>query len=168
MSFYSNDHQWQLILAVWNGDKWKLFIELSERGENKHIQHIKRVIMMMLSTIQLNSPLFSMMTSGKAAFQLSPFLSSSIIINKNEWGLLSSIIFIHFIAASSKCVFPQQWEGSWFQSGVPKTIDIQGSTISNRGTCIASENDKFLMIEWVNFCDQILINLNSNKFFYLP
>lgn len=85
--------------------------------------------------------------SEKAAFQLSRFLSSSIIIN-NKRGL-STIIFIHFflIAASSNCVFPQQWEGSWFQSGVPQTIDIQGSTISNRGTCIASENDKFLMRE---------------------
>lgn len=56
------------------------------------------------------------------------------------------IIFI-FIAASSNCVFPQQWEGSWFQSGVPQTIGIQGSEMSNRGTCIASEGDKFLMRE---------------------
>lgn len=79
--------------------------------------------------------------------------------------------------ASSVCVFPHQWEGkyttrplkgfalslsrhptwsnlyfssgSWFQSGVPQTIDIQGSTMSNRGTCIASDGDKFLMREWV-------------------
>ncbi|CRK89436.1 CLUMA_CG003182, isoform D [Clunio marinus] len=49
--------------------------------------------------------------------------------------------------ASSNCVFPQQWEGSWFQSGVPQTIDIQGSTMSNRGSCIASDGDKFLMRE---------------------
>ncbi|KAL7016233.1 hypothetical protein ACKWTF_009969 [Chironomus riparius] len=47
--------------------------------------------------------------------------------------------------ASSNCVFPQQWEGSWFQSGVPQTINIQGSKMSNRGDCIASDGDKFLM-----------------------
>jgi hypothetical protein len=51
------------------------------------------------------------------------------------------------VSASSNCVFPQEWEGSWFQSGVPQTIDIQGSTMSNRGSCIASDGDKFLMRE---------------------
>lgn len=51
------------------------------------------------------------------------------------------------ITASSNCVFPSQWEGSWFQSGVPRSIEINGSTMSNRGTCIASDGDKFLMRE---------------------
>lgn len=61
-----------------------------------------------------------------------------------------SHIFQHFFflfSASSNCVFPQQWEGSWFQSGVPQTINIQGSKMSNRGDCIASDGDKFLMRE---------------------
>ncbi|CAO1439869.1 unnamed protein product [Diamesa serratosioi] len=49
--------------------------------------------------------------------------------------------------ASSNCVFKPQWEGSWFISGVPQTIDIEGSTMSNRGRCIASDGDKFLMVE---------------------
>lgn len=62
----------------------------------------------------------------------------------SNWYLLLPIF-----SASSNCVFPQQWEGSWFQSGVPQTIDIQGSTMSNRGSCIASDGDKFLMREWV-------------------
>ncbi|KAG5672930.1 hypothetical protein PVAND_003018 [Polypedilum vanderplanki] len=47
--------------------------------------------------------------------------------------------------ASSNYVFPQQWEGSWFQSGVPQPIEIQGSIMSSRGNCIASDGDKFLM-----------------------
>lgn len=55
--------------------------------------------------------------------------------------------FLRLLSASSNCVFPQQWEGSWFQSGVPNTIDILGSTMSNRGNCIASDGDKFLMRE---------------------
>lgn len=63
--------------------------------------------------------------------------------------MMFTVIDICFssFTASSNCVFPQQWEGSWFQSGVPQTIDIQGSTMSNRGSCIASDGDKFLMRE---------------------
>lgn len=57
------------------------------------------------------------------------------------------ILLFCLIPASSNCVFPSQWEGSWFQSGVPKSIEINGSTMSNRGTCIASDGDKFLMRE---------------------
>jgi len=63
-------------------------------------------------------------------------------------GLLTfTILLLSLFAASSNCVFPQQWEGSWFQSGVPQPIEIEGSAMSNRGKCIASDGDKFLMVE---------------------
>ena len=67
-----------------------------------------------------------------------------------DFGLfIYSCLFFYCIifAASSNCVFKPQWEGSWFISGVPQTIDIEGSTMSNRGRCIASDGDKFLMVE---------------------
>jgi hypothetical protein len=54
--------------------------------------------------------------------------------------------FLPIISGSSGCLFPKRWEGSWFQSGVPQTIDIQGSFLSNRGKCIASDGDKFLLV----------------------
>ena len=55
-------------------------------------------------------------------------------------------MFLFFIIGVSNCLFPQRWEGSWFQSGVPQKIDIQGSVLSNRGRCIASDGDKFLLV----------------------
>lgn len=72
-----------------------------------------------------------------------------------------NFFFYHF-PASSNCVFPAQWEGSWFQSGVPQPIAIQGSSMSNRGTCIASDGDKFLMREWVKKFKSILYIFNNN------
>ncbi|XP_063707345.1 uncharacterized protein LOC134836085 isoform X2 [Culicoides brevitarsis] len=47
---------------------------------------------------------------------------------------------------TSGCTFPSRWEGSWFQSGVPAPIHIKGSVITNRGRCIASDGDKFLLV----------------------
>lgn len=47
----------------------------------------------------------------------------------------------------SNCTFPQRWEGTWFQSGLQQPIVIKGSKLSFRGTCIASDGDKFLMAD---------------------
>lgn len=47
---------------------------------------------------------------------------------------------------TSGCTFPSRWEGSWFQSGVPAPIHIKGSVLSNRGKCVASDGDKFLLV----------------------
>lgn len=77
----------------------------------------------------------------------------------------SSVFSLISPPASSNCVFPQQWEGSWFQSGVPQTIDIQGSTMSNRGTCIASDGDKFLMREWVK--NTFFLAIDSRSFIFI-
>uniref|UniRef100_A0A336MFF1 CSON014129 protein n=1 Tax=Culicoides sonorensis TaxID=179676 RepID=A0A336MFF1_CULSO len=46
---------------------------------------------------------------------------------------------------SSGCTFPSRWEGSWFQSGVPQPIHIKGNMLSNRGKCVASDGDKYLL-----------------------
>ncbi|XP_055678392.1 uncharacterized protein LOC129787100 isoform X2 [Lutzomyia longipalpis] len=48
--------------------------------------------------------------------------------------------------AVSNCTFPQRWEGSWFQSGL-QPIYIKGSILSFRGKCVASDGDKFLMVD---------------------
>ncbi|XP_059620762.1 uncharacterized protein LOC132263675 isoform X2 [Phlebotomus argentipes] len=48
--------------------------------------------------------------------------------------------------AVSNCTFPQRWEGSWFQSGL-QPIHIKGSVLSFRGKCVASDGDKFLMVD---------------------
>ncbi|XP_055618252.1 uncharacterized protein LOC129763325 isoform X2 [Toxorhynchites rutilus septentrionalis] len=50
------------------------------------------------------------------------------------------------LQSSTGCAFPKRWEGRWFQSGVQQEITIEGSTLSTRGRCIASEGDKFLLV----------------------
>ncbi|XP_055612727.1 uncharacterized protein LOC129759337 isoform X2 [Uranotaenia lowii] len=50
------------------------------------------------------------------------------------------------LQSSTGCTFPKRWEGRWFQSGVQQEITIEGSTLSTRGRCIASEGDKFLLV----------------------
>lgn len=48
--------------------------------------------------------------------------------------------------ATTSCVFPQQWNGSWFQSTEQQPITFSGSVMSSRGRCIASEGDKYLLV----------------------
>ncbi|XP_058124306.1 uncharacterized protein LOC131265996 isoform X2 [Anopheles coustani] len=50
------------------------------------------------------------------------------------------------LQSGTGCAFPKRWEGQWFQSGVQQPITIEGSTLSTRGRCIASEGDKFLLV----------------------
>lgn len=45
------------------------------------------------------------------------------------------------------CTFPARWEGSWFLSGNQQPVHIKGSTLSFRGKCIATEGDKFLVVD---------------------
>ncbi|XP_015603491.1 uncharacterized protein LOC107271703 [Cephus cinctus] len=47
---------------------------------------------------------------------------------------------------STRCEFPSHWRGSWFQSGVPGLVTINGSIITNKGQCVAvGDGDKFLV-----------------------
>lgn len=50
------------------------------------------------------------------------------------------------LQSGTGCTFPKRWEGRWFQSGVQQEITIEGSTLSTRGRCVASEGDKFLLV----------------------
>ncbi|XP_034240217.1 uncharacterized protein LOC117644713 [Thrips palmi] len=45
----------------------------------------------------------------------------------------------------AECVFPEQWQGRWFQSGVPKLIAISSSDFETKGVCVHSEKDKYLI-----------------------
>lgn len=60
-------------------------------------------------------------------------------INVNFFSLLIS-------ASATNCVFPSQWNGSWFQSGEQQPITFSGSVMSSRGRCVASDGDKFLLV----------------------
>nr|XP_026486259.1 uncharacterized protein LOC113393532 isoform X2 [Vanessa tameamea] len=45
------------------------------------------------------------------------------------------------------CAFPTRWQGKWFQSGVIQPIMIDGAMLSNKGRCLSSEGDKFLIVD---------------------
>ncbi|XP_053602220.1 uncharacterized protein LOC128670518 isoform X2 [Plodia interpunctella] len=45
------------------------------------------------------------------------------------------------------CTFPPRWHGRWFQSGVIQPIIIEGDRLSNKGKCVSSEGDKFLIVD---------------------
>ncbi|XP_063360834.1 uncharacterized protein LOC134649959 isoform X2 [Cydia amplana] len=45
------------------------------------------------------------------------------------------------------CAFPARWHGRWFQSGVIQPISIEGDRLSNKGRCLSSEGDKFLIVD---------------------
>lgn len=59
--------------------------------------------------------------------------------------LLMSMFFLLFTVTN--CTFPQRWEGSWFLSGNQQPVFIKGSTLSFRGKCVASDGDKFLIVD---------------------
>ncbi|RVE46580.1 hypothetical protein evm_008767 [Chilo suppressalis] len=46
-----------------------------------------------------------------------------------------------------RCTFPSRWHGRWFQSGVLQPILIEGDRLSNKGKCVSSEGDKFLIVD---------------------
>lgn len=48
--------------------------------------------------------------------------------------------------STTSCVFPQHWNGSWFQSTEQQPITFSGSVMSSRGRCIASDGDKYLLV----------------------
>ncbi|TMW48468.1 hypothetical protein DOY81_006450, partial [Sarcophaga bullata] len=47
----------------------------------------------------------------------------------------------------TNCTFPARWEGSWFLSGYQQSIHIKGSQFSYRGKCVASDGNKYLIVD---------------------
>lgn len=43
------------------------------------------------------------------------------------------------------CEFPAQWNGRWFQSGNQGLVTVNGSMMTNKGRCIETKDDKFLI-----------------------
>uniref|UniRef100_A0A224XGN8 Putative conserved secreted protein n=1 Tax=Panstrongylus lignarius TaxID=156445 RepID=A0A224XGN8_9HEMI len=59
--------------------------------------------------------------------------------------------------SESLCLFPERWQGSWFQSGVRQTISIRLNRFSTKGRCIASkDDDKFLIMKESGNCYRCL------------
>ncbi|XP_037029362.1 uncharacterized protein LOC119069418 isoform X3 [Bradysia coprophila] len=63
---------------------------------------------------------------------------------------------------ATNCTFPQRWEGSWFLSGNQQPVFIKGSTLSFRGKCVASDGDKFLIVDDKG-CHRCLVIYEKHK-----
>lgn len=50
-----------------------------------------------------------------------------------------------FFLFTDCCKFPDHWVGNWYQSGIRKTIAIEGNRFSSKGSCVAADGDKFLI-----------------------
>lgn len=55
------------------------------------------------------------------------------------------------------CVFPEKWQGYWFQSGVRQSIQIHDNKFSTKGKCIASDGDKFLIVADKTNCHRCVV-----------
>ena len=49
--------------------------------------------------------------------------------------------------STGSCRFPSRWEGQWFQSGVRQAITLQHNRLSNKGRCVASDGEKYLVVD---------------------
>jgi hypothetical protein len=77
---------------------------------------------------------------------LTSMLPPTLPIWHSDFLLISHIS--HAAASfTDACRFPIKWEGSWFQSGVRQPIVIEQSRLSTKGRCIASEGDKFVVVD---------------------
>ncbi|KAK2583583.1 hypothetical protein KPH14_009527 [Odynerus spinipes] len=58
----------------------------------------------------------------------------------------------------SRCKFPEEWNGRWFQSGNPGLVTVNGSIISNKGQCIeVKDDDKFLVHDTKEGCYRCMV-----------
>ncbi|XP_049823135.1 uncharacterized protein LOC109604502 [Aethina tumida] len=82
-----------------------------------------------------------------------------------RWSIFIRYAFILFgslhLTATFKqqgqCFFPKHWEGNWFQSGVRQPVLIEGSRLSTKGRCLASEGDKFVMLDEKRACYRCVV-----------
>lgn len=55
------------------------------------------------------------------------------------------------------CRFPSRWEGQWFQSGVRQGITILHNRLSNKGRCVASDGEKYLVVDEKGSCFRCVV-----------
>uniref|UniRef100_A0A6M2DED8 Putative conserved secreted protein n=1 Tax=Xenopsylla cheopis TaxID=163159 RepID=A0A6M2DED8_XENCH len=59
---------------------------------------------------------------------------------------------------SSYCTFPSHWSGSWFQSGIQTSIEINTTHILQKGSCVESDSrGKFLLHDREESCYRCLV-----------
>lgn len=82
----------------------------------------------------------------------------------NQWSLCyPAFLLTWFVSLTTTfkqqggCYFPEKWEGSWFQSGIWQPVVIEGSRISSKGRCLATDGDKFLVLDEKRACYRCVV-----------
>ncbi|XP_068630532.1 uncharacterized protein [Battus philenor] len=76
--------------------------------------------------------------------------SSTLMLRWILYFLVVSCVPLGNTVKQDGCAFPARWQGRWFQSGVIQPILIDGDRLSNKGKCLSSEGDKFLIVDEKN------------------
>ncbi|XP_055321818.1 uncharacterized protein LOC129577954 isoform X3 [Sitodiplosis mosellana] len=126
-----------------------------------------------LNRINIDSPIDIAPISTKPAFYVQ--FEKRAQRSQNQWwkNLVIVICYLFLLSSSlricsankhdvSNCTFPQRWEGSWFLSGNQQPIFIKGNTLSFRGKCMASDGDKFLIVDEKG-CHRCLVIYEKHK-----
>ncbi|KAK6640074.1 hypothetical protein RUM43_008351 [Polyplax serrata] len=71
--------------------------------------------------------------------------------------ILESLPTFTAIRRDEMCRFPGKWEGTWFQSGVRSPITIEMNQLSSKGRCLASDGDKFLVVDDKSVCYRCIV-----------
>ncbi|KAJ8940121.1 hypothetical protein NQ318_009835 [Aromia moschata] len=69
----------------------------------------------------------------------------------------ASALSVLVLSVSGTCYFPERWEGTWFQSGVRQPILIEGPRLSNKGRCLGSDGDKFVVVDDKRECYRCVV-----------
>lgn len=101
--------------------------------------------MMMTSlAVSVNEPI-----GRRRCWPRSSGLLTSTLSDISIWIQLSLVLLfpwsIVVVTEIPSCQFPARWTGSWFQSGIQRHLQIDRTSISTKGKCVAVSGDKFLI-----------------------
>lgn len=145
---------WLIPQGMPSGDTFELFFWFCCDLPLIHLRYVHFRDLMVCWRIHDQMVCFKALDPGLIADHLDHFKTlwigfHSLFKSCPSWHYLNQIksnFPFLLITETSGCTFPSRWEGSWFQSGVPAPIHIKGSVLSNRGKCVASDGDKFLLV----------------------
>ncbi|KZC07858.1 hypothetical protein WN55_09844 [Dufourea novaeangliae] len=58
---------------------------------------------------------------------------------------------------NSRCEFPTEWNGRWFQSGNDELVTVNGPNMTSKGVCIDTKDDKFLIHDRKENCYRCIV-----------
>ncbi|KAJ8891104.1 hypothetical protein PR048_010614 [Dryococelus australis] len=72
---------------------------------------------------------------------------AAVTVERDAWATVLQEVSctVSLLLCAGGCLFPSQWSGRWFQSGVPHLISINTSVMETKGQCVENLNDKYVI-----------------------